>query len=96
METSASSEAQTQQAKIDELHRALSEFDPSKLGASWSPQSGGPKLEKLNELADCLEKKTAEIKSYIRTITVEELNELDGFDRCSVAQKTDMDAQRPS
>ncbi|HEY9775442.1 MAG TPA: hypothetical protein V6C81_16870 [Planktothrix sp.] len=67
---------------IEHLCQAVKEFDPSTVAGSWAPDNGGEILSSLNKLSDALAKKAAEIKHYVRVLTVEELNELDGFDRC--------------
>jgi hypothetical protein len=58
-------------------------FDPARAAGSWEPTAGGDMVAALNRLAETLQKKSAEIKQHTRTLTIEELNELDGFDRCT-------------
>jgi hypothetical protein len=69
------------EVQIDEFCQTVKGFNPGKASASWSPECGGKTIEALNKLAEVLEKKAKEIKLHIRTLTVEELNELDGFAR---------------
>jgi len=71
---------------VEMLCLQVKEFDPEKIAGSWSPREGGEIIVALNKLHDSLIKKAAEIKQYVRTLTVEELNDLDGFGRCHVAQ----------
>ncbi|HEY9718372.1 MAG TPA: hypothetical protein V6C69_12945 [Trichormus sp.] len=70
---------------IEVLLVQIKEFDPNKTAGSWAPNEGGEIIVELNKLHDCLVKKAAEIKQYVRTLTVEELNDLDGFARCGTA-----------
>jgi hypothetical protein len=67
---------------IEEMDIALTCFDPACAVAGWTPTAGGENIASLNKLADEMIEKAAEIKLYLRTLTAEELNELDGFDRC--------------
>jgi len=69
---------------IEALIKCVKEFDPEKTVGSWSPDEGGEIIVALNKLHETLIKKAAEIKLYVRTLTVEELNELDGFARPQV------------
>jgi len=72
-----------QQEYVGWLCSAVRAFDPAKAAGSWEPNNGELVAE-LNRLAETLQKKSAEIKQHIRTITIEELNDLDGFGRCNV------------
>jgi len=78
-------------ANLARFNNLVNQFDPGKMGASWSPESGGDMIVELKNLSETLRKKSAEIKQYIRTLTVEELNDLDGFDRCRVAPQDQAD-----
>lgn len=70
---------------IEEMEIALSCFDPACAVPGWTPKAGGEKMDSLNKLASELIEKAAEIKLYLRTITAEELNEIDGFNRNDTA-----------
>lgn len=70
-----------EKAQIESFCQQIKDFAPSELTASWSPESGGDMVIALNKLSETLQKKAAEIKQFVRSLTVEELNDLDGFDR---------------
>lgn len=76
-----------QKLEIDSLCQKVRDLDPSFICASWSPESGGEMIVSLNQLSDAFAKKAAQIKEHVRMLTVEELNELDGFDHCDESQR---------
>jgi hypothetical protein len=65
--------------RIEEFSQVIMQFDPAQLNSSWTPGSGGAVIAALSKLSNTLQRKAAEIKQHIRCVTVEELNELDGF-----------------